>query len=384
MLTNLARRLEILEEQRALEGFDVSPKVLIEIEKIKTEIATIRLGSEETGKKASEVSGNDIPATIEHALELYLEEVGKSRASSTLTTYHYTIQRFKNTLIDHKVPPAQTPLSAMTNEWIHWFLDDLRLLEPTTERGYLAPVIGFYEYVVAKNWLDLNLTEMRYFIKRRQRKLPEKAQRFPKQQVERLLKSLDQIVSGPFKDDREQLAVLRDRALLYLLADTGLRVSEVCSLKRGQIDWNELDLFVVGKGNKEARLRISERAMSRLRVYLDQRQDPAHAPASLVDLPLFARHDKRAGNQLLPLSPRSVQQLIDRWVSRFLGDVYLREITPHTFRHYFVTTILRSTGGDVEVAKKLARHADISTTMRYAHLSDEELDRIYYDIFDAE
>jgi site-specific recombinase XerD len=82
------------------------------------------------------------------------------------------------------------------------------------------------------------------------------------------------------------------------------------------------------------------------------------------------------------MSSRSVQQLIDRYVSRFLGDEHLREITPHTFRHYFVTKVLRSTGGDVEVAKKLARHADISTTMRYAHLSDEELDRIYYDIFD--
>jgi site-specific recombinase XerD len=70
-------------------------------------------------------------------------------------------------------------------------------------------------------------------------------------------------------------------------------------------------------------------------------------------------------------------------VSRFLGQEHLREITPHTFRHYFVTTVLRSTGGDIEVAKKLARHADISTTMRYAHLSEEELDRVYYDIFDA-
>jgi site-specific recombinase XerD len=328
----------------------------------------------------------DTPKTIEQALELYLEEIGKSRASSTLSTYYYTINKFKSTLAEHDVPPANTPLSAMTNEWIHWFLDDLRTLEPSTERGYLAPVLGFFDYVVAKNWLDLNLTEMRYFIKRRQRKLPEKAQRFPKRQVEQLLRSLDEIANGPFKDDREQLTILRDRALLYLLGDTGLRVSEACSLKRGYVDWDEADLFVTGKGNKEARIRISQRTLDRLQLYLNKREellDAVQTPAP-TGLPLFARHDKRAGNKVLPLSPRSVQQMIDRWVSRFLGDVHLREITPHTFRHYFVTTILRSTGGDVEVAKKLARHADISTTMRYAHLSDEELDRVYYDIFDKD
>ena len=128
-----------------------------------------------------------MPTTVAEALELYLAEIGKSRAASTLNTYYYTIEKFKATLTERDLALAETPLTAMTNEWIQWFLDDLRLLEPTTERSYLAAIIGFYEYVVAKNWLDLNLTELRYFIKRRQRKLPQKAQRFPKQQIEKLL-----------------------------------------------------------------------------------------------------------------------------------------------------------------------------------------------------
>jgi site-specific recombinase XerD len=323
------------------------------------------------------------PQSIEQALELYLEEIGKSRAASTLTTYHYTINKFKQTLNEHDVSPQKTPLSAINNDWIHWFLDDLRVLEPTTERGYLAPIIGFYEFVVAKNWCDLNLTEMRFFIKRRQRKLPQKAQRFPKHKIEKLLESLDELTNGSFKDDREQLIAFRDCALLYTLADTGLRVSEACSLRRGQIDFLEAELYVTGKGNKEARLRISERTLSRQKRYLEKRKEiDAAQPLPPAELALFARHDKRAGEKILSMSPRSVQQLIDRYVTRFLGEEHLREISPHTFRHYFVTKVLRSTGGDVEVAKKLARHADISTTMRYAHLSEEELDRVYYDIFD--
>ncbi|MEW5960196.1 MAG: tyrosine-type recombinase/integrase [Chloroflexota bacterium] len=327
----------------------------------------------------------DMPATVAEALELYLEEIGKSRATGTLSAYYYTIEKFKATLTGRNHAPAETPLSGLSNEWIQWFLDDLRRLEPTTERSYLAAVIGFYEYVVAKNWLDLNLTELRYFIKRRQRKLPQKAQRFPKQQIEKLLQSLDGLAeAGTFKDDREKLAVLRDRALFYLLADTGLRVSEACSLSRGDVDFDEADLFMTGKGNKEARVRISRRTLERLTRYLQVREElgvhQAAAPYP-TEQPLFARHDKRASRKLLPLSPRSVQQTVDRWVVYFLGQKYLYEITPHSFRHYFVTTVLRSTGGDIEIAKKLARHADISTTMRYAHLSDEELDQAYYDIF---
>ena len=325
----------------------------------------------------------EAPSTVERTLELYLAEIGKSRAASTLNTYYYTIEKFKKTLSEHGVRPAETPLTAITNDWIHWFLDDLRLLEPTTERGYLAAVMGFYDYVVAKNWLDLNLTEMRYFVKRRQRKLPEKAQRFPKRQVERLLEGMDELANGPFKDDREQLTIFRDRALLYLLAHSGLRVSEACSLKCGHVDWAEAELYVIGKGNKEARVRISEQARAKLKDYLKARQELQLPPLPdfLDELPLFARHDKRAGKKILPISSRSVQQAIDKLVSRCLGEIHLREVTPHTFRHYFVTTVLRSTGGDIEVAKKLARHADISTTMRYAHLSEDELDQTYHDIF---
>lgn len=389
MIANLSRRQQVLEKQRAPDGFDTPPRTLLEIENIKAERAKwqSKLDQiEDETRLTSQIneSQKDMPATVELALGLYLEEIGKSRATSTLNTYYYVIEKFKTTLKRRDVPPASTPLSAMTNEWIQWFLDDLRTLEPTTERGHLAAVMGFYDYVVAKNWLNLNLTEMRYFVKRRQRKLPEKAQRFPKQQVEKLLKALDDLTNGPFKDDREQLTVLRDRALLYLLADTGLRVSEACSLKRGHVDWDEAELFVTGKGNKEARIRISERTLARLRPYLQMRQElDVVQPSPPTELPLFARHDKRAGSRVLPLSPRSVQQMIDRWVPQILGNRYLREITPHTFRHYFVTTVLRATGGDIEVAKKLARHADISTTMRYAHLSDEELDRAYYEIFDS-
>jgi site-specific recombinase XerC len=64
-----------------------------------------------------------------------------------------------------------------------------------------------------------------------------------------------------------------------------------------------------------------------------------------------------------------------------LGDEADGSITPHSFRHYFVTTVLRGSG-NLKLAQELARHRNIAVTQRYAHLSDDELDRGYHDIFE--
>ena len=57
-------------------------------------------------------------------------------------------------------------------------------------------------------------------------------------------------------------------------------------------------------------------------------------------------------------------------------------ITPHSFRHYFVTVVLRASG-NLKLAQELARHQSITVTQRYAHLSDDELDKGYYNIFES-
>ena len=65
-----------------------------------------------------------------------------------------------------------------------------------------------------------------------------------------------------------------------------------------------------------------------------------------------------------------------------LGESGVGTITPHSFRHYFVTAVLRGSGGNLKLAQELARHRNIAVTQRYAHISDDELDRGYGEIFD--
>jgi site-specific recombinase XerC len=70
-------------------------------------------------------------------------------------------------------------------------------------------------------------------------------------------------------------------------------------------------------------------------------------------------------------------------VRQALGAEAEGRITPHSLRHYFVTTVLRASG-NLKLAQELARHASIQVTQRYAHLSDDELDRGYHEIFEAD
>ena len=102
----------------------------------------------------------------------------------------------------------------------------------------------------------------------------------------------------------------------------------------------------------------------------------------LATLPLFARHDKGAGKKIKPITPTTGRNIVAERVEQILGKEAVGKITPHSFRHYFVTTILRASG-NLKLAQELARHSNIQITQRYAHLSDDELDKGYYEIFEG-
>jgi integrase/recombinase XerC len=85
---------------------------------------------------------------------------------------------------------------------------------------------------------------------------------------------------------------------------------------------------------------------------------------------------------VLPISTTTGRAIVAERARQALGAPDESRISPHSFRHYFVTSVLRGSGGNLKLAQELARHRNIAVTQRYAHLSDDELDRGYSDIFD--
>jgi integrase/recombinase XerC len=102
----------------------------------------------------------------------------------------------------------------------------------------------------------------------------------------------------------------------------------------------------------------------------------------LTTLPLFARHDLGAGKKIKPITTATGRNIVAQRVRESLGAEAEGTITPHSFRHYFVTTVLQGSG-NLKLAQELARHKNIAVTQRYAHLSDDELDKGYEEVFEG-
>jgi integrase/recombinase XerC len=319
--------------------------------------------------------------SILEAIELYLGNVSLSRSSNTARTYRNAMASFRATLADHGYPAPTTDINEMTEDAIGWFAADLKAYSPTTERLYLTAVTGFYEYLAAERLVDINLPKVKLLIRQRARRPGIRLPQFPREDIEYIIDYAINLADSPAQDDNEKLRNLRDRAFLLTLADTGLRVHEACRLRRGDIEWHEQKAIITGKGNRQAVIRFSERSISALRDYLNVRslQDGASG-RPLTSLPLFARHDRGAGKKIKPITTRTGQNIIAERVRESLGESSVGTITPHSFRHYFVTTVLRASG-NLKLAQELARHRNIAVTQRYAHLSDDELDQGYDKIF---
>jgi site-specific recombinase XerD len=321
--------------------------------------------------------------TLAHAFESYLADIALARSPNTARTYRNALQAFGACLQELGVPPDRTGVAATREDWIVDFIRHLHAYSPATERLYLSAVSGWYESLAAQELAEVNLPRLRQLIRRRGRRPGVRLPQFPRQDIENLLQPPPPAAGG--EDESARLRALRDRALLVTLADTGLRVHEACNLRRGDLDWNEGRAVLIGKGDLQAVVRFSERSLRSLRQYLSARAQLDGATSRpLTALPLFARHDRAAGSRVLPMSTTTARAIVRQQVTRRLGSGRQGSITPHSFRHYFVTTVLRGSGGNLKLAQELARHRSIAVTQRYAHLSDDELDRGYHEIFESD
>lgn len=320
--------------------------------------------------------------TIREAIDAFIDSVGLARSANTTRTYRNGLEVFQAVLIDHKVDPEKAPVSSIKEEAIVWLAVGLKDLAPTTERLYLTSATSFYEYLVAENLAAINLPRVRLLIRQRARRPGQRLPQFPRDAIDQIISNLQALGSGVYEDETERMRDLRDRAFLITLADTGLRVHEACGLRRGDLDWNEGRAIIIGKGNKQAVVRFSQRSLHVLREYLTARAKlDGAAGRPLAALPLFARHDKGAGKKIKPITTATGRNIVAHRVEKILGAEAVGTITPHSFRHYFVTRVLQSSG-NLKLAQELARHTNIAVTQRYAHLADDELDKGYYQAFE--
>lgn len=185
---------------------------------------------------------------------------------------------------------------------------------------------------------------------------------------------IEKIYEKPFSASdlaaiRKRCGNVRDIALIEFLYATGLRVSELCSLKVGDIDFSKSEFSVIGKGKKQRTVYISEHAAYYLNDYLQWRCDREGIGAQeLKERPLFAT----LNGPYRKLSKRSVETLCRR-----IGDsAGVPNTHPHRFRRTFATDMLKR-GMKIEELAKLMGHSKIDTTMVYCTVMQENVRNSY-------
>jgi site-specific recombinase XerD len=320
--------------------------------------------------------------SIVSVIDEYLEVIKLARSQNTALTYTKALKEFKKVLAQAKIDPETSPASVMTEDLISRFIMHLKAYSPATEQLYVRAIARFFKYLAAERLAEINLPRMDILIEQRTRKPGIRLPQFPTNDIERVLDFASNMTSLQTESEIGRLRAMRDRALLLTLADTGLRIHEACNLRRGDIDWNEGRAIIIGKGDKQAVVRFTTRAMGALKDYLSLRaQLDGSSGKQLTALPLFARHDKGTGKKVKPITPTTGRNIVADRVKQALGKEAEGHITPHSFRHYFVSTILRASG-NLKLAQRLARHENVQITQRYAHIDDDELDKGYYEIFE--
>jgi integrase/recombinase XerC len=320
--------------------------------------------------------------TIVQAVDKYLESVKLARSVNTSRTYANAMHLLINVLRENGVDPEVSPIANLKEDTLVWMAIALKDFSPASEQLYLAATTGFFKFLAAEELAEINLPRLDLLRLQRARRPGQRLPQFPRDDIEHILEYVKNVPSGLSDNLGIRLRAMRDCAFLLTLADTGLRVHEACNLRRGDIDWNEGRAIIIGKGDKQAVVRFSTRSLGALKGYLSTRAALEGASGRpLPSLPLFARHDKGAGKKIKPITTTTGRNIVSEYVRQALGEEAEGRITPHSFRHYFVTTVLRASG-NLKLAQELARHASIQVTQRYAHLSDDELDKGYHDIFE--
>jgi len=223
-------------------------------------------------------------------------------------------------------------------------------LAPRSRARALSAVRMFHRFLVVENYAEFNPTSV-IESPRVPGKLPSV---LSPADVEALL-------SAP---GGSSLADIRDRAMLQLLYATGLRVSELVSLKISDINLQAGYLLTSGKGEKERLIPVGEAAKRAIAEYLTASRGGAIPGESRF---LFLSRFKAK------MSRQSFWNIIKK---RALEAGIVKSISPHTLRHSFATHLLEN-GADLRSVQMMLGHADLATTQIYTHLSGDRLKKIH-------
>ncbi len=295
--------------------------------------------------QASHVSGTELSFWVDDYVEHLKVERGLSL--NTQEAYAHDLREFVSYLVEHGCAEPR-----LSGEQITDFLYTLstRGVGARSQARYLSALRGLCKYLRTEGHLETDPTEL-VDAPRKRTKLPVVLTR---DEVERLL-------SAPQPED---MAGLRDRAMLYTMYASGLRVSELVGLKRDDVMLERGLLLARGKGNKQRLVPLGDAAVQWIERYLESVR-PEWAKATESCLFVTARGTS--------MTRQGFWKNVRRYT---IAAGILKDVSPHKLRHSFATHLLEG-GADLRAVQTMLGHADISTTQVYTHVLTDRLRSVH-------
>jgi len=291
--------------------------------------------------------------SLQHDIESFIIHLRDERHLAANTSQNY--QRDLQRLVEFCDQQNIEQWSQLANHHLRQFVTTAHRqgISGKTQQRRLSAIRTFYNYLVRERRVKHN-PALSISAPKTQQKLPKT---LDTDQVAQLLN-----VKGTKWHSQ------RDLAILELFYSSGLRLTELTNANLNDIDWQDANIRVIGKGSKERLLPVGTLALNALDKWLKIRQQLPTKKQDIKDpSALFISERGRR------ISPRNVQSRVRKWTrhQNIPGNVH-----PHMLRHSFASHMLESSG-DLRAVQELLGHADISTTQIYTHLDFQHLAEVY-------
>ncbi|MCI5717217.1 MAG: site-specific tyrosine recombinase XerD [Alistipes sp.] len=266
----------------------------------------------------------------------------KHLAANTIESYMRDLAQFAHFVLRfYDVPPREVS-QQMVERYMSWLYERGR--EKSSQARSLSGIKSFFNFMLLNEMIETSPAEM-VEAPKAGRPLPDT---LTVEEIDRLIGSIDPATTKG----------LRDRAILELLYSCGLRVSELCDLKIGDLFFGEGYIRVTGKGDKQRLVPVSDIARDRIQIYLEARRAARNSEDTLF-----------LNNRGSRLTRVMIFTVIRQAALRAGID---KRISPHTFRHSFATHLLEG-GANIRQVQELLGHENILTTEIYTHLDSTHL-----------
>ena len=286
----------------------------------------------------------DLIQIKEYFLKSILDQ--KNYSKKTIENYNRDLNKFFKFLNDYKIKD----IKKITKETVRlYFLKQKNNnISNRTLGRYYSSLNSFFLYSIEHEYIGVNPLKFIDYPKYT-KKIPEYIYDY---QLEKLLNE---------KTSENVEIELRNKLIIHLLLDTGVRVSELVNIKVHDIDVEERIIKVFGKGSKERFVFFTSKTKELLTNYLIKRKEKAITDNLLINY----KGEK--------LTERSVQKII-----KLVGEKIGLDIHPHLLRHTFATDLLNK-GADIRMIQELLGHENLDTTQIYTHVSNSRVKEVYDD-----